>query len=86
MDEQTNSNHNQIIQWGGKMYDKTYDDQPNAIHVHDDHMKIHLSNVNHDDDHTNNVVHYHDDDIIDAFEFGYIQMWGIESYRMLSIE
>ena len=68
------------------MYTKTYDDQPNPIHVHDDHTAIHLSQRDHDNDHANNVVHYHDDDIIDAFEYGYITMWGIESYRMLATE
>ena len=77
-------NINQSNNGGNKM--NTYDDEPNPTHVHDDHTAIHLTQRDHDNDHANNVVHYHDDDIIDAFEYGYITMWGIESYRMLAIE
>ena len=53
------------------------------IHIHDDHETIHLCERDHERDHVNNVVHYHDHDIIDAFEMGYVEMWGQQSFDML---
>ena len=50
------------------------------VHIHNDDT-IHLAKSNHQSDHDNGIEHAHAHDTIDALEYGYELMWGIECYK-----